>query len=380
MPLSTLNTYFASPEKNSDEELKNQMANFSDKDLFAYLLDSTPNYLIVLNKNRQIVFANKAMRELFDSNGYTSLYGLRPGEVLNCKNAFMEQGGCGTSEFCRTCGAVNAILSSLKGEEDVQECRIIRKDDEEALDLRVWTRPLELKGEQYSIFTFMDISHEKRRMALERIFFHDVLNTAGGIKSFLNIIQEASKEEIDDLKILGTELADRLVEEIKAQRDLTLAENRELEVKLQICIPKKLISETVNLYKNHVIAQGMTITVCEDIPDLNFISDAALISRVLGNMLKNALESSCEGDEVKIDFKATEEFAVFSVHNKSFIPKDIQMQIFNRSFSTKGEDRGLGTYGMKLLTERYLKGKVYFVSDKIKGTTFYAEYPLKFNG
>ena len=97
-------------------------------------------------------------------------------------------------------------------------------------------------------------------------------------------------------------------------------------------------------------------------------------------MLKNALESSCEGDDVTLDYKSTKDSVIFSVHNKSYIPKDIQMQIFSRSFSTKGEDRGLGTYGMKLLTERYLKGKVYFESDKSKGTTFYAEYPLKFGG
>ena len=192
MPSLTSNTYYASPEKTTDEELKKQMANFSDKDLFAYLLDSTPNYLIVLNKNRQIVFANKAIRELFEEDSYSSIYGLRPGEVLNCRNAFLVEGGCGTSEFCRTCGAVNAVLSSLKGEEDVQECRIIRRENEEALDLRVWTKPLELNGERYSIFTFTDISHEKRRMALERIFFHDVLNTAGSIKSFLTFWKQKS--------------------------------------------------------------------------------------------------------------------------------------------------------------------------------------------
>ncbi len=374
-----LNTFYASPEKNSEEELRSQINHFTDKDLFAYLLDSTPNYLIVLNKNRQIVFANKAMRELFDESISPNLYGMRPGEILDCQHAFENEGGCGTSEFCKSCGAVNAILSSLKGNEDIQECRIIRKHNHEALDLRVWAKPLELKGEKYSIFTFVDISHEKRRLALERIFFHDVLNTASSIKSFINIFQNATKEEIEKYKELGFELADRLVEEIKAQRDLALAENKELEVKLQICNPKALVHNVSNIYKKHLAAEGINIKVYSNHKDIDFISDGAIVSRVLGNMLKNALESSDPDDEVTIGYEFKEKSVSFYVHNKGFIPEDIQLQIYSRSFSTKGDDRGLGTYSMKLLTEKYLKGKVSFISDKSKGTTFFAAYPLNFN-
>jgi sensor histidine kinase regulating citrate/malate metabolism len=47
--------------------------------------------------------------------------------------------------------------------------------------------------------------------------------------------------------------------------------------------------------------------------------------------------------------------------------------MFKRSFTTKGIGRGLGTYSMKLLGEKYLKGKVGFESSKQNGTTFYIE-------
>ena len=49
----------------------------------------------------------------------------------------------------------------------------------------------------------------------------------------------------------------------------------------------------------------------------------------------------------------------------------MQQQIFQRSFSTKnGEGRGIGTYSVKLLVERYLEGSVEFVSDDAHGTVF----------
>lgn len=70
---------------------------------------------------------------------------------------------------------------------------------------------------------------------------------------------------------------------------------------------------------------------------------------------------------------------VFWVHNPSVIPLEVQLQLFQRSFSTKGLGRGIGTYSVKLLTEKYLGGKVYFKSNEDEGTTFYVELPFKAN-
>jgi signal transduction histidine kinase len=58
------------------------------------------------------------------------------------------------------------------------------------------------------------------------------------------------------------------------------------------------------------------------------------------------------------------------------MPKEVQMQIFQRSFSTKGKGRGIGTYSIKLLTETYLGGKVSFRSEERHGTTFRIDLPL----
>jgi sensor histidine kinase regulating citrate/malate metabolism len=58
------------------------------------------------------------------------------------------------------------------------------------------------------------------------------------------------------------------------------------------------------------------------------------------------------------------------------MPRNVQLQVFQRSFSTKGADRGLGTYSIKLLTERYLNGKVWFTTSPEGGTTFTCQYPL----
>jgi len=57
------------------------------------------------------------------------------------------------------------------------------------------------------------------------------------------------------------------------------------------------------------------------------------------------------------------------------MPEPVRLQIFQKSFSTKGAGRGLGTYSMRLFSERYLKGAVTFRSTKSEGTRFLARYP-----
>ena len=67
---------------------------------------------------------------------------------------------------------------------------------------------------------------------------------------------------------------------------------------------------------------------------------------------------------------------MFSVHNDAVMPPEVQMQVFQRSFSTKARlGRGIGTHSMRLFGERYLGGKVDFISREFAGTTFTLTLP-----
>jgi signal transduction histidine kinase len=57
------------------------------------------------------------------------------------------------------------------------------------------------------------------------------------------------------------------------------------------------------------------------------------------------------------------------------MPNDVASKIFRRFFSTKGASRGIGTYAAKLLTEKYLGGKIGFSTAVDTGTTFTVAYP-----
>ena len=108
-------------------------------------------------------------------------------------------------------------------------------------------------------------------------------------------------------------------------------------------------------------------------------TDRTLLHRVLYNMVKNAIEASSPSEVITIRCTKEESSGLFSVHNAGFMPRSTQLQVFQRSFSTKGHGRGIGTYSMKLFGEKYLKGQVWFSTSEDKGTTFFISIPLSYD-
>jgi hypothetical protein len=152
-----LATKFAPAERASSEEVSRQARLFAGKKLLGVLPDIVPCVLLAVNEFRQIVFANERFLELLSAKEREAgVLGRRPGEVLGCLHAFEDESGCGTAESCSTCGAVHAILSSQGGAADVKECRITRGENAEALDLRVWTTPVTVEGESFTILAALD--------------------------------------------------------------------------------------------------------------------------------------------------------------------------------------------------------------------------------
>jgi nitrogen-specific signal transduction histidine kinase len=393
----TMKTAFAPAEKAAQEEIRRQYQKLAELPFVRDFLDAVPNMSVVLNEQRQIVFANRAFAEFLGIKDggellgkshceafnclYADVLGQRPGEAVGCIRSRMTEGGCGTTMFCKTCGAVISILNSQKLRTlDIQECRMICGEegpDEKALDLRVWSRPIDVQGEFFTVFSVVDISNEKRRKVLERIFFHDVLNTAGGVKGLADLLVETglSEAEIKDISSMISESADQLIEEISAQRMLSAAETGDLKVSTQELHSLELLYRIIRQFHSHSTARGKLLVVDEKAEHFEFVSDPVLLRRVLINLVKNALEAVSEGEVVTMGSFVDGDSVCFTVHDAAVMPPEVQMQVFSRSFSTKGSGRGLGTYSIKLISEKYLKGYASFVSNEKEGTRFTVRYP-----
>lgn len=351
----------------------------SARPLLTDLLDAIPMICLFLNNVRQIVFANKATIQFMELEDRYALSGLRPGEALQCVHAFERDDGCGTTSYCRMCGAARALQNESCEDGDGYECRISRGNGMEALDLRVSAVPITIDGNPFIVFTMVDISHEKRRSVLERVFFHDILNTAGAIRGFTQLLTDRAEDNTKKHLEAINQLSTRLVEEIEGQRELRAAENNELKVRPATVNARRLLEEIRRQYQGQPFAKGRQIQIAPGEEQAILRSDPVLLRRVLGNLVRNALEASREDEVVLMGTDARDETVEFWVRNPESMDPDVQLQLFQRSFSTKGPGRGLGTFGVKLITENYLKGKVSFESSPERGTVFRITCPKDFS-
>lgn len=340
------------------------------------LMDALPDILVAVNASRQIVFANQAAVEFFQVQSASELWGRRPGEAAGCIHSAETPGGCGTSEACQVCGAFRAIVQGLNGDSPIEECRMLIGGGT-PLDLRVWARPFDLAGERFAFLSFQDISNEKRRSVLEKIFLHDLMNTAGGLQSVSELLEFSGPDELRELRGVISHLSAQLVDEIRSQRELLAAEQGELQVEMREVDSRDAVARTIETFLSHPACDGRTIRCDGECEAVKFPSDLTILLRVLGNLVKNALEASPLGGEVRIGCRRlpTDEVEFF-IRNPGVIPRAAQLQIFNRSFSTKGTGRGLGTYSVKLLTERFLHGRARFTSTPGEETTFFVAFPV----
>ena len=375
-------THFASPERTTTEQILKEYELVGSQKIFTEIFGTITGIGGVIDKNRQIVYANDELLTLLGIKTLEPILGKRPGEFISCIHSDEEESGCGTSHACAYCGAVNAILESQRtGMKSMRETQVstIIDGKHKSWDLNVISTPVSFNGEVFYILVLQDISDEKRREALERIFFHDLLNSMGALNGLLSILrEETNPDETRELIKLSEDISRNVIDEILSQRQIRAAENGELKVNIELCNSVELLDSAIEKINFHEAGNGKNIVRTEDSVNTFFAIDKILLQRVIINLLKNALEATQLNGTVTSGIRENEDKIIFWVKNDQLIPKDVQMQLFLRSFSTKGTGRGLGTYSIRLLTENYLEGKVSFVSNEAEGTVFSIELNKKF--
>ncbi len=344
------------------------------------LADLDPNPLAILGQDRRTLYGNPAARELCRTIDGAQFEGRRIGEILHCIHT-LEQ-ACGEAPACRYCGAQNAILAGLEGRPYSDECRITAytSGGPASLEFAVQARPVLWKGQKAVFCALRDISNEKRRKVLEQTFFHDILNAARAVHSLSEVLVTKPEDPESELARMLGQVRDSsglLLSEIRAQQVLLAAEIGDFNVARKPVAIADCIKDAVVFVSRLESAATKRIVPVYPEKTATVWTDPLLLGQVLTNLLKNALEASLSGREVRICGQVTGDKAEFSVWNEGLISNEARTQIFQRSFSTKGAGRGIGTYSLRLFAESYLGGKVSFTSSACDGTTFIVSLPQR---
>lgn len=368
------------------ESFNERMSLQSSKDLFndnavIKIINALPGFVAVLNTDRQVMMCNKAILKYLGINDKKEILGLRHGEVLKCINSINTQGNCGCSSNCPNCGMYNAINESSAFQQEVtKHCHISSalNGKYEIFHLNVTATPFEFGNCNYTFLSIYNIERSNKREFLERVFFHDSINIAGGLKGICEIlVSTTSQQQRNEYTNLINSMSKELLEIILSQRAMIFAENSELtlEKNFSSIMSLNVLKETISFVQFQPISKHKNIILETSASCTDILTNEILLKRILLNMLRNALEASNENSDIILNCKEDGGYIIFSVYNSAFIPYDIQSKIYQPVFSTKGEGRGLGTYSTKLLTEKYLNGTTYFTSSQKNGTTFFVRIP-----
>lgn len=363
--------------------LNRQIAALRGNRIVRVLLDATDMMVLLLNGERQILFASEAFCKLVGKSDDAGLVGLRLGNAWHCIHADQAPEGCGGSEACRHCTVYNTIARAVSDNEtQTQEASVVYLDNslERALNVLEHVVPAELFGVDCYIVTLIDISDTLHRKWFERLFFHDILNKLGALGNYLELMSREMPESlIEDMRFVRDAFS-HVVADIRYQKQVTEAESGELHVEGMTLVPDELVEQVVRLFERYAVSRRIRLEAQAEPSGCTLFCDYLLLRRVLENMCKNALEASSAGDSVLVGVDGPTpmaSFITFWVSNPAHMPAQVQSHVFQRNFSTKGAGRGMGTYSMKLIGERVLGGEVGFTSTRESGTRFYFRLPVQ---
>ncbi|NDV27447.1 PAS domain-containing sensor histidine kinase [Desulfovibrio sp. JC010] len=373
-------TYYPDTPGNDDNPCSPDILDQHDHikaELAPELIDTVPNPAFILNKDRRIIFYNQSLAKAVGEKRENMILGRRPGELLRCCNT--RSNWCGDATPCVQCGALRAIQTAMSGQKSEEECMLLANVDGKikAYTFMVNSSPIKIKGDEYYIIHLTDISDSKHKEMMERVFLHDLLNAVNGIANAGTLIKiDAIKKEQQELAGMIVERAHYMANEINAHRLFISAEAKQLETDDEPVAVVSFIESICAFYENSQLAKEKNISINSKINEFKLTTDKRILYRILENLVKNAFEASPENGTVSVEAREENNRALFTISNQGTIPMTVAHQIFKRSFSTKGPGRGLGTYSVKMFTENYLRGRVWFDSSKDDGTNFYVEIPL----
>ena len=162
---------------------------------------------------------------------------------------------------------------------------------------------------------------------------------------------------------------------------LARADAGRLDPRLEVIDLRPIVEEAIDQHRPQ--AEQGQVMLSSSLGEPVFVrGDAALLARIVGNLLSNAIRYTAEGGRVQIDLRVEGRDAVLTVADTGCgISAEDQPHVFERFFrADKARSRALGGNGLGLAICKSLvevhQGRLTFTSVENRGTRFEVRLPL----
>ena len=206
---------------------------------------------------------------------------------------------------------------------------------------------------------------------------HEIKNPLTPMKLSIQYLQKSVKET-DDLHALVTRVSNTLIEQIDNLSRIA-SEFSNFATMPQSDNKKIVLNDVVasvhDLFRKR---EDMNVQLYVPIQDIIIFADRNQMVRVLNNVINNAIQAIPDDTKGRINISLIKkgDYAVISVEDNGVgISEDMRDNVFRPNFTTKSSGTGLGLAICANIMEAF-NGKIYFETEKNKGTKFYIEIPL----
>jgi signal transduction histidine kinase len=205
---------------------------------------------------------------------------------------------------------------------------------------------------------------------------HEIKNPLTPMKLSIQYLQKAINSNQPNVKELSTNVANTLVEQIDHLAKIAADFSQFANIG-NITVEKFDLHEVLGSLKELYQPDGNIEFIWQPVHQQVMIeADKTQMNRLFTNLFANAIEA-CEGKcRIEVKEELFDWYIRISVKdNGEGIASEMQSRIFIPNFTTKSSGTGLGLAMCKGIVEQ-AKGRIWFETEKGKGTTFHVELPL----
>lgn len=245
-------------------------------------------------------------------------------------------------------------LSSAANAGELELSATARTYDGRTLPVQLLARQVRLDTADYLVWVAQDMSahaeHEEARRELAAMIYHDLRGPLHNINLGLTRVEKLVEDPspaVSQLLQLALSSTRQLTRMVNSLLDLEQLESGTANLTRQLLDVPTLIQQAVDATRLEFeeAGQELELDIAADLPPIN--GDIEMLTRVLLNLLGNAIKHTSYGGRVCIDARYDGEFVCIAVaDNGPGIPLDMRERIFDkyvRANSVRGRNNiGLG--------------------------------------
>ena len=209
---------------------------------------------------------------------------------------------------------------------------------------------------------------------------HDIKNPLTPMKLSIQYLQQTwKKHEGKDLQNFIDKMTKTIIEQIDTITFIANEFSNFAKTPAIVFEPVKVKSNLENIISLYENEKNIFITVKYNFEnDVEVCFDKHYFNRVIGNIIKNAVQSIPYSKQgiINIEVKTENNLLLIMVEDNGIgIPEDIRGKIFYPNFTTKASGTGLGLAIAKNLIEQ-AGGAIYFETETGRGTRFFIKFKI----